>query len=240
MKLADRIKKYEKTFCYSALKRMPLIIRVDGRAFHTFTKSLHKPFDRNLMDAMVKSALYVAKDMQGFKAAYIQSDEATFCLTDYDTFETEGWFDYELPKVISISAAMMSVAFNKFYRTDKMPVFDSRAFTVPKEEVCNVLVWRAKDWERNSLQMYSRSFFSHRELHGKKRDDMHEMLHSIGKSWTIDLSDREKNGTFLLNTENGIVVRSDILPVYESINKATRHYWNTEDAIIKVDETLDK
>ena len=228
MKLAERIKKYEKTFCHSALKRMPLIIRVDGRAFHTFTRYLHKPFDHDLMDAMTNAAEYVAKDMQGFKVAYIQSDEVTFCLTDYDTLETEGWFDYELPKVISISAAMMSVSFNNYYPTGIMPVFDSRAFTVPKEEVCNVLVWRAKDWERNSLQMYSRTFFSHKELHGKKRDDMHEMLHGVGKNWATDLTDRERNGTFLLNTEGGIVKRCDILPTYDSINNATGHYWDAK------------
>lgn len=218
--LGDRIKKYEKTFTHSALKRMPLIIRVDGRAFHTFTKGLNRPFDNGLIDAMVQSAKYVAKDMQGFKAAYIQSDEVTFYLTDYDTLETEGWFCYELPKVISISASLMSVAFNHFYPNDKLPVFDSRAFTVPKEEVVNCFVWRAKDWERNSLQMYARVFFSHKQLHQKKREDMHEMLHSIGKNWTTDISNRERNGTFLLNSKNGIIERSDILPSYESINEA--------------------
>lgn len=222
MKLADRIKKYERTFSHLALKRMPLIIRVDGRAFHTFTKGLKKPFDTELMEAMVSAAIHTAKDMQGFKAGYIQSDEVTFLLTDYDTFETEGWFDYKLPKVISISAALMSVAFNYYYLTRQniLPVFDSRAFTVPKEEVCNVFVWRAKDWERNSLQMYSRAFFSQKELHKKKREDMHEMLHDIGKNWTKDLSDRERNGTFIINSEGSIVERTDILPTYESISAA--------------------
>lgn len=218
MKLGDRIKKYEKTFTHSALKRMPLIIRVDGRAFHTFTKGMERPFDKRLIDAMVKAATYTAKDMQGFKAAYIQSDEATFLLTDYDTFETEGWFDYELPKTISISAALMSVAFNHYLPTGKLPVFDSRAFTVPKDDIVNCFVLRAKDWERNSLQMYARSFFSHKQLHQKGREAMHEMLHGIGKNWTTDLSAQERNGTFLINTQTGIEERTDILPTFESIN----------------------
>ncbi|MDD5343304.1 MAG: tRNA(His) guanylyltransferase Thg1 family protein [Smithella sp.] len=220
MKLGDRIKKYEKTFTHSALKRMPLMIRVDGRAFHTFTKNLIRPFDNGLISAMVKAATYTAKDMQGFRAAYIQSDEATFLLTDYESFETEGWFDYELPKVISISAALMSVAFNHFYPTDKLPVFDSRAFTIPKEDVVNAFVWRAKDWERNSIQMYTRSFFSHEQLHQKNREDMHEMLHSVGKNWATDLSSQERNGTFLIKTDAEIIERTDILPTYVSINAA--------------------
>lgn len=216
--LGDRIKRYEKTFNYMAVKRMPLMIRVDGRAFHTFTKGLKRPFDNELMQAMVQSALYVAKDMQGFKVAYIQSDEVTFCLTDYDTTETEGWFNYELSKVNSTSSALMTVAFNKYFPTEKMPTFDSRAFTVPRDDVVNVFLWRAKDWERNSLQMYCRSFFSHKQLHKKKREDMHEMLHKEGKNWTTDLNNQEKNGTFLLNTEDGIVRKDDILPRYESLN----------------------
>ena len=222
MDLGDRIKSYEKTFRQSALRRMPLMIRVDGRAFHTFTKGCKRPFDSDLMHAMVNSALYTAKDMQGFKMAYIQSDEASFCLTDYDTFETEGWFSYELPKVISISASTMSVAFNKYFPTDKLPVFDSRAFTVPKEEVSNAFLWRAKDWERNSLQMYARTFFSQKQLHKKKRDEMHEMLHSIGKNWTTDLSLMERNGTFIVNNKGNLVITSDILPTYESISEAVR------------------
>ena len=220
MRLGDRIKKYEKTFYHSALKRMPLMIRVDGRAFHTFTKGMRKPFDSEFMTAMVYAATNVALDMQGFKAAYIQSDEATFCLTDYDTLETEGWFNYELPKVISISASMMTLFFNKALPADKVAVFDSRAFTLPKEDVVNAFLWRAKDWERNSLQMYCRSIFSHKELHKKKREDMHEMLYQAGRNWTTDLSEGERNGTFLVKTDGEIITKTDILPRYESINDA--------------------
>lgn len=68
MSLADRIKRYEKTFSFSTLNRMPVMIRVDGRAFHTFTRQryFNKPFDHRLMDAMVKAACDVAKEMQGF------------------------------------------------------------------------------------------------------------------------------------------------------------------------------
>jgi tRNA(His) 5'-end guanylyltransferase len=107
------------------------------------------------------------------------------------------------------------------------PVFDSRAFTVPTDDVVNAFLWRAKDWERNSLQMYCRAFFSHKELHLKKRDDMHEMLHSIGRNWARDLSDQEKNGTFIISTDDGNITRTDILPNYESINAALGELFDT-------------
>lgn len=218
--LGDRIKRYEKTFSYSTLRRMPVMIRVDGRAFHALTRGMVKPFDSTLMAAMVASAVDTARDMQGFKAAYIQSDEATFCLTDYDTIDTQGWFDYDLSKMVSLSAALMSVAFNSHFPTDKRPVFDSRAFTLPTDDVVNAFLWRAKDWERNSLQMYCRAFFSHKQLHLKKRADMHEMLRGIGKNWATDLTKQERNGTFLVLTDGKITTRTDILPTYEAVNEA--------------------
>jgi tRNA(His) 5'-end guanylyltransferase len=173
---------------------------------------------------MVSAACEVAKEMQGFKVAYVQSDEATFCLTDYDRLETQGWFDYDLSKMVSISAAIMSVAFNTHFPADKLElrtlaVFDGRAFSVPPDDVVNAFLWRAKDWKRNSLQMYARSFFSHKELINKNHSELHEMLHGIGKNWAIDLTDQERNGTFIFLDNGGWgKIRTDILPTYQSIN----------------------
>jgi len=193
---------------------------------------MQKPFDQYLISAMVSSACDVAKEMQGFKVGYVQSDEATFCLTDYDNLETQGWFDYDKAKMESISAALMSVAFNMHYQPGlfsplaipegiKSAVFDSRAFSVPADDVVNTFLWRAKDWERNSLQMYARSFFSHKQLLNKGHGEIHEMLHGIGKNWATDLTPQERNGTFIfLHGRDGGEIRTDILPTYESINEA--------------------
>ena len=222
MSLGDRIKRYEGSSRHYLTPRMPVIVRIDGRAFHTFTKGADKPFDKSIMTSMVCAATDVAMDMQGFKAGYVQSDEATFLLTDYDDLETQGWFGYNLSKIISISAGLMSVKFNYFCGdTGLSPVFDSRAFNVPREDVVNTFLWRAQDWERNSLQMYARSFFSHKELHKKNREDIHNMLHKIGKNWTTDLTDQEKNGTFILpKEEGGLKLRYDVPPKYLEINAA--------------------
>lgn len=224
--LGDRIKRYENVYRATATPRMPLMVRVDGRAFHTFTRGLSKPFDPGLMSAMVSAAVEVAKDMQGFKAAYIQSDEATFCITDYDSLETSGWFDYNTSKIVSISAALMTANFNRFFYSDHLAVFDSRAFSIPKEDVVNAFLWRAMDWKRNSIQMYARAFFSHKQMHGKAQSDIHEMLHGIGKNWATDLSDQEKNGTFIMAGENGLNQRFDILPSFGCINDAVGDLFN--------------
>lgn len=220
--LGDRIKvNYEDRARHYLTRRMPVIVRVDGRAFHSWTRGLPKPFSRHLMRVMVLAARDLADDMQGFKACYIQSDEASFLLTDYDDLTTEAWFDYCKSKVESISAAVMTARFNLHWGDgDKPAVFDGRAFNVPKEEVSNYFLWRAKDWERNSLSMYCRAHFSAKQLHGKRRDDQHEMLHSIGKNWTTDLTAQERNGTFLLRINGSVTECHDIPPSFAAIDGA--------------------
>lgn len=205
--IGDRMKEnYENRHRHYLTRRTPVVIRVDGKAFHTFTAKMDKPFDHKFMASMVLAAEYVAMRMQGFKAAYVQSDEASFLLTDYDNFETEAWFDYNKSKLESVTAALMTAGFIQAYFSmlnknicdiEELPCFDARAFNLPREEVVNYFRWRALDWERNSLSMYARSFFSQKQLHGVDRAGMHELLHSVGKNWATDLPLRDKNGTYL-------------------------------------------
>lgn len=218
--LGDRMKAYENVSRYCLTRRTPVIIRVDGRAFHTFLRGTKKPFDNGFIVAMSTAAQMLAKEIQGFKLAYVQSDEASFLLTDYDKIDTQGWFDYNLSKIISISAAKMSTVFNLYCLKSRLQVkgvgiFDSRAFNIPKEEVANYFLWRAKDWQRNSLSMYARSFFSHKELMNKSSSEIHEMLYQIGKNWATNLDDMLKNGTWLLKE----CMIWSILPTYASISE---------------------
>jgi tRNA(His) guanylyltransferase len=212
--LGDRMKGYEQCYKPVLTHRSPVIIRLDGKAFHTFTRGMDKPFDQHMINAMAESAQYVASNIQGFKMGYVQSDEVSLLLTDYDNIDTEGWFDYELNKIVSISASLMTTSFKNFY-PDKMPVFDARCFVLPRDEVANYFLWRAKDWGRNSIQMLSQSHFSSKILHRKKTADMHELLHSKGINWN-DLSTQLKNGTWITKDKE---TEFDVLPNYESIDK---------------------
>lgn len=227
MSLSERMKVYERAQSTSAMRKTPLIIRVDGKAFHTLTKNLcspSEPFDSRFISAMNRACVSVAEQMQGFKLAYVQSDEATFCLTDYDNVESQPWLGYRVQKLVSISAALMSVAFNKYFnpcaRTAGLAVFDSRAFSVPRDEVINLFLWRALDWKRNSLNMYCSSFFSHKELQGKTHTQRHEMLYTLGKNWAADLSSTEKNRTYIYKTSLGLQATCEVLPTYKSLDSA--------------------
>ena len=114
--LANRMKEYEKRNQYYLQKRTPVAIRVDGRSFHTFTKGFKRPFDDILMKSMQETAKYMCENIQGAKLAYVQSDEITIILTDYDTLETDCWFNYRTDKLCSIAASMATMIFNKIFK----------------------------------------------------------------------------------------------------------------------------
>lgn len=188
------------------MRRTPVAIRLDGKAFHTFTRGFQKPFDFVLMDAMQKTMKYLCENIQGCVFGYTQSDEITLILVDYQKFTSDAWFDYEVQKLTSVSASMATMAFNKYFSENVEDVikynsthdslverkeglldnyisavergacFDARCFNIPKEEVTNLIYWRQLDATRNSIQMVGQTNFSHDELQNKTCDMIQDML----------------------------------------------------------------
>jgi tRNA(His) guanylyltransferase len=204
--LGDRMKRYESVSRYTLPRRTYTLIRVDGRAFHTFTKGLIRPYDSNLMDAMDTAAIRLCEEVAGAKFAFVQSDEISLLATDFTDIKTEPWFDGVVQKCASITASIVTAAFNYeiakqyFSRlhdsndpalphhllSKKTPVatFDSRVFQVPDfVEVENYFVWRQKDAIRNSVSMLAQHYASHKQLHGKNQSAQHEVIHAAGDNW---------------------------------------------------------
>lgn len=114
--LGNRMKTfYEEISKTKLMRRTPVIIRIDGKAFHTFTRGFKRPFDDVLIKTMQETAKCLCENVQGCQLAYTQSDEISLLLIDYQRFETSAWFDYEIQKMCSISASMSTMAFNKFW-----------------------------------------------------------------------------------------------------------------------------
>jgi tRNA(His) guanylyltransferase len=209
--LGDRIKdNYENRYRMYLTRRVPVIIRVDGKSFHSVLNGLKKPFDDKFMKSMDFAAYHTSREMQGFRLGYVQSDEASFLLTDFSDLNTEAWFDYNLSKIVSITSSSFTYHFDSAdFRIKKPALFDARAFNIPAEDVPNYFLWRMKDWERNSLMMYCQSFFSHKDLLGRSKEEQHDLLQGIGKNWAMDLSLREKNGAWVFPTGDiSVAVRS--------------------------------
>lgn len=206
--LGTRMKQYEYVTRNYLTRKLPVIIRLDGKAFHSFTRGFKRPFDEIFVKSMQDTMKYLCENIQGCVLGYTQSDEITLVLVDYQSREASAWFDNNIQKMVSVSASMATLAFNKFFAEEahafrnrmkydddgyidkyeydlwviynkainKGAMFDSRVFTVPKEEVVNTLIWRQQDATRNSIQSVGQANFSHTQLHGKKCNDIQDML----------------------------------------------------------------
>lgn len=113
--LGTRMKKYEYVTRTHLVNRYPVIIRIDGKAFHTFTRGFQKPFDEILVKAMQETMKYLCENIQGCVLGYTQSDEITLVLVDYKKIDSCAWFDYNIQKCASISASMATLAFNRAF-----------------------------------------------------------------------------------------------------------------------------
>lgn len=207
--LGDRMKRYEEAQNHFLVPRTPTIIRVDGRAFHTYTRFLAKPFDDNLITSMVTAGQRTAADMQGFKLGYHQSDEVSFLLTDYDNLETQPWFGGRVQKMASVAASRMTAEFNDIVRGwvphAMRATFDARVFQLPEAEIANYFLWRARDWQCNSIQMFARSHMSHKDMQNKSTADLLDILNDRGLRWD-HLPATKKNGTFFWPPTNDRLV----------------------------------
>ena len=203
--LGKRMKEfYEQVPKTCLVRRTPVAIRIDGKAFHTFTRGFEKPFDEVLGRAMRETMKYLCENIQGCVLGYTQSDEITLILIDYKKLTSSAWFDYEVQKMCSIAASMATMAFNRVFKEEvnawfgeqtvpisesiaqrynlymekieKGAMFDARVFNIPKEEVANLIYWRQLDATRNSIQMVGQANFSHSELQNKSCNQIQEML----------------------------------------------------------------
>lgn len=194
--IGNRMKAYERVNKDKLMRRTPVIIRLDGKAFHTWTKVLpyldvsleQSPFSHMMHDCMSTTAFELVSRIQNATISYTQSDEISILLNDWKGLKTDQWFDGNIQKIVSISASMATAYFNNCMQAhndaaldvDKQNLapafFDARVFNLPKEEVANYFVWRQQDATRNSINMLGQRYFSHKQLQGKNTDQVQEML----------------------------------------------------------------
>ena len=220
--LGDRMKAYENCYRNKIPNRSYVIIRVDGKAFHTFTSKLQKPFDDALISDMNETAKYMCENIQGARLAYVQSDEISIVLTNFENLDTEMWFEGNIQKMCSVSASLATAKFNQLrllrefmpkvtyqnsqiikyaeVSNQKLAEFDSRVFIVPnRSEVMNYLLWRQNDAVRNSISMVAQSLYKGKErevLTGKNSDQLQELSFQRGINWN-NLDSGKKRGRLI-------------------------------------------
>lgn len=201
--LGDRMKEYEAFGKVKLDKTKPIIIRVDGKAFHTYTKGMEKPFDDNLIDCMECAQSELMKNIQNAVVSYRQSDEISVVVYNTNQYSGEIWFDGNKSKIETVSASIATAAFNKkalefgLKPTQDYALFDSRAFNVPSmPEAVNCILWRMFDWKRNFVSSVAYSIFSHKQLQNKTTEEKINMIsESVGINWKDSYSLRKQFGT---------------------------------------------
>lgn len=241
--LGTRMKAYESVAQSDLMKRTPVIIRIDGRAFHTYTKVFKReteqtdtPYSPEMHEAMMYTTNRLVENIQGCQVGYTQSDEISLLVRDWDTIETQAWFGNSLQKIVSVSASIATAAFNQFMGNRRgynlfgqMAQFDARAHNIPKEEVNNYFIWRQQDASRNSVQMFGRHFFSQKEMQGKNNSQVQDMLMlQKGINWN-DVPTWMKRGSCVLRNTTvqnflAAVVEDDDIPIFTQDRKYIEQY----------------
>lgn len=152
--LGTRMKEFYETIPKTKLmRRTPVAIRIDGKAFHTFTRGFKKPFDDVLIKSMQETMKYLCENIQGCVFGYTQSDEITLILVDYKKLNTSAWFDYEVQKMCSISASMATMAFNKFFAENvTSKISEYRTSMVPQSVIMSLKVKEYHETLRAAVQ----------------------------------------------------------------------------------------
>lgn len=201
--LGDRMKMYESAEAgRRLLPLVPVLARIDGRAFHSFTRGMQRPFDPGFSAAMIETTQFLV-DETGACMGYTQSDEITLAWHSTD-LKSQIWFDGRVCKMVSQLAALTTLKFNQILNGGSMqhyaqrsPTFDARIWSVPnRTEGANVFVWREWDATKNSVSMAAQEYYSHKELHGKHGGDMQELLFQKGVNWN-DYPAFFKRGTYV-------------------------------------------
>lgn len=230
--IGSRHKEYEKDYDVKIIRRIPIVIRVDGRSFSRITRRLPRPYSQILMDNMANTMLMVSKKIDGTVFAYQQSDEITFVLRNDQTLDTEPFFGNRIQKIASIAASLTTLEFNKQLALNPCEltgdaIFDARVTGMPSiSEAINNLIWRQQDCTRNAITNAALAELGRkvgrktaaRLLHGKGAKERKEiLLEECGINFDKD---------YPLSFINGIgAYRAPTIIETRNNERITRHKW---------------
>lgn len=229
--LASRFKAVEQAHRHVLAAGGFVIVRVDGKSFHTYVKGLDRPFDRDFATAMVGAGLALCESDCPARLAYVQSDEISVVM---DVRTGQPWFGGRIDKITSVVSSMVTAHFNQAMstRTGRLGYFDARVLALDLvADVIGYLEWRRADALRNSVSMLAHHTFSDASLRGVGTAERKKMLASAGNSWD-DLPVDLKAGALLIpekRRETVTFTRKDGGP-QQSV-EVDRTHWVTRSAI---------
>lgn len=180
---------------------IPIVARIDGRSFSSFTRGMNRPYDKIMSDMMVDTTKFLVEETNA-SIGYTQSDEISLAWHSTD-LRSQVWFDGRIMKMTSQLSAQATLIFNRLLAErypsyyNRMPTFDARVWQVPnRTEAANMFIWREWDATKNSITMAASHYYSHTDLQGKNGAEKQEMLFQKGVNWN-DYPSFFKRGTYL-------------------------------------------
>lgn len=234
--LGDRQKAYEAVNDRILVPKMPFIIRVDGKAFHTYTRGFVKPFDNIMGITMIEVTKKLCEEIPGAVLGYTQSDEITIVCKYTDRIVSQAWFNGRVRKIETIAASKATKWFNKIFsekvhdyienfegtkeykntlrlfynKKIGMAEFDARAFNIPEWDCINNVIWRQQDATRNSIEAVGHANFSTKELHKVNCDGIKEMLlKQKNINWESDFTPYQKYGAFCYKIQETRTIKGE-------------------------------
>jgi len=258
--LGDRMKDFEIHGTQrKTMRKLPICVRIDGRAFHSFTRGLNRPYDEGFARAMIETTRYLV-EQSGAKLGYTQSDEISLIFWT-DAERAQPLFGGKFFKLTSVLASMATAKFNSLIpgfiptKEGTLATFDARVFQVPDlEEAANLILWRWLDARKNSISMAAQAHFSPNQLHGKTTDDRLVMLEEKGIIWenfpsflkwgtliqkktvTRELTSEELDRIPEKHRPDGPIVKNDLVvmdipPLVECANRVELLFYGAEPVI---------
>lgn len=239
MTLGQRMKLYEEATNYTIAPRLPIVGRIDGKAFHTLTKRLKcsKPFDEKLSKMMSESSRFLSSQVQGCVLSYTQSDEISFVIRTDQSQDSQPWFGNRIQKIVSVATSAVSAVFNRYLEdADPFGMFDCRVWYLPSMvEVQNYLIWRQRDCVKNSIS--SAAYYEIARACedgvaiGRKKTD--KMLHKLNQNERQELLFQKANinwNDYDPKFKRGIVIFRKEVEVDTDHGKVNRKKWIVEAA----------
>lgn len=239
--LGTRMKEYEKRNRYYLQRRIPVIIRLDMKAGHTFTKGFQRPFDELFIKSMQETAKYLCENVQNCKLSYQQSDEITLVLIDYEKLNIDSWFDYRIDKLCSIAASMATMAFNKFFTqnvnnyaySDKTWSEEFKTFDITKADIYKKAIEKGAIFDARCFNIPKEEVTNN--LYWRQLDASRNSVQMVGQA---NFSHKELQNKSCNDIQDMLFIQKGInwndLPTYQKRGSCCiKEYYQSEEVDIK-------
>lgn len=231
--LGDRMRSYEDISRAYVTPRMPVVLRVDGRAFHSYFGKVEKPWSPLANEAMKAVALALFKEVAGAQCAFQQSDEISLLIHPYKRFTSQCWFGGNVQKIVSVAASVASTVMTEesvnVFGERRIATFDARCFVIPEADVQNYFLARQRDATRNSIQSFGKHLLGPKRMHGLNGPMVLDACQAEGHDWEAELPLEARQGSWVRRLVGDGTTLVEAAPRFSSVSLLFQDFISVEE-----------